>query len=140
MGYSIFLCSSCTFAVFHFASAFNSDVSNWNTGAVTNMDSSKCNLSPSPWPRPQNSHTSVGNSFFLVAPSLAVFHGATVFNSDVSKWNMGAVKIMTSSKCTLFPSLWHTPTTTRVLSDHKSHTSVIVFCFWNRAFICCGGG
>jgi len=40
-------------AVFGGASAFNQDVSKWNTGAVTNMDSSKCilSLSPSLWPR-----------------------------------------------------------------------------------------
>ena len=40
-------------AVFRGASAFNSDVSNWNTGAVTTMYASKCtrSLSPSLWPR-----------------------------------------------------------------------------------------
>jgi surface protein len=39
-------------AVFELASAFNSDVSTWNTGAVTTMSGSKCNtLSPSLWPR-----------------------------------------------------------------------------------------
>ena len=32
-------------AVFYEASEFNSDVSNWNTGAVTSMDRSKCTLS-----------------------------------------------------------------------------------------------
>ena len=32
-------------AVFIRASEFNSDVSNWNTGAVTNMFGSKCTLS-----------------------------------------------------------------------------------------------
>ena len=37
--------------VFNSASAFNQDVSNWNTGAVTTMRSSKCTLSPSLWPR-----------------------------------------------------------------------------------------
>ena len=31
-------------AVFRSASAFNQDVSNWNTGAVTQMDYSKCTL------------------------------------------------------------------------------------------------
>jgi len=35
-----------------------------------------------------------------------VFYFATVFNSDVSKWNTGTVKYMISSKCTLSPSLW----------------------------------
>jgi surface protein len=34
-------------AVFEGASAFNQDVSTWNTGAVTNMRYSKCTLSPS---------------------------------------------------------------------------------------------
>ena len=29
-----------------------------------------------------------------------------MFNSDVSKWNTGAVTTMSYSKCTLFPSLW----------------------------------
>ena len=33
-------------AVFLGASAFNADVSEWNTGAVTTMQSSKCTLSP----------------------------------------------------------------------------------------------
>ena len=38
-------------AVFFSASAFNQDVSKWNTGAVTDMYHSKCTLSPSLWPR-----------------------------------------------------------------------------------------
>jgi surface protein len=38
-------------AVFQYASAFNQDVSTWNTGAVTTMVSSKCTLSPSLLPR-----------------------------------------------------------------------------------------
>jgi len=32
-------------AVFYGASAFNQDVSTWNTGAVTDMQQSKCTLS-----------------------------------------------------------------------------------------------
>ena len=49
----------------------------------------------------------VGWSFlFFVAPSLAVFSQASVFNQDVSKWNTGAVANMFASKCTLSPSLW----------------------------------
>ena len=32
-------------AVFYRARAFNQDVSNWNTGAVTSMERSKCTLS-----------------------------------------------------------------------------------------------
>ena len=35
------------FAVFSAAYAFNQDVSTWNTGAVTTMESSKCTLSSS---------------------------------------------------------------------------------------------
>ena len=34
-------------AVFALASAFNQDVSKWNTGAVQDMTLSKCTLSPS---------------------------------------------------------------------------------------------
>ena len=37
--------------VFGYASAFNQDVSKWNTGAVWTMNFSKCTLSPSLWPR-----------------------------------------------------------------------------------------
>ena len=54
MGWSFFSLwhpVTSTLLVFAFASAFNSDVSNWNTGAVTNTYSSKCTLSPSRWPR-----------------------------------------------------------------------------------------
>ena len=38
-------------AVFREAAAFNQDVSKWNTGAVTTMELSKCNLSNSLSPR-----------------------------------------------------------------------------------------
>ena len=51
----------------------------------------------------------VGCSFF-VSTSLAVFDRAYVFNSDVSKWNTGAVTTMYQSKCTLSPSPWPRPT------------------------------
>jgi surface protein len=74
----------------------------------------------------------MGSSFFLVASSFAVFGSATAFNSDLSKWDMGAVTTMTLSKCTLSPSLWpRLPlfcffiTTTQVSSGHFSH--VVVF-------------
>ena len=43
---------------------------------------------------------------FCLAPSLAVFQTATAFNSDLSKWNTGAVANMDKSKCTLSPSVW----------------------------------
>ena len=44
---------------------------------------------------------------FFVAPFslLAVFHSASVFNQDVSKWITGAVTNMAYSKCTLSLSL-----------------------------------
>ena len=49
-----------------------------------------------------------GGLFFIicVAQPLEVFQSISVFNSDVSKWNTGAVKTMENSKCTLSPSLW----------------------------------
>ena len=37
--------------VFYNFGGFNADLSKWNTGAVTTMQSSKCTLSPSLWPR-----------------------------------------------------------------------------------------
>jgi len=47
-----FLCCFFLLAVFREASAFNQDVSKWNTGAVTIMRQSKCTLSlPLCWPR-----------------------------------------------------------------------------------------
>ena len=37
--------------VFYNFGGFNADLSKWNTSTVTNMDASKCTLSPSLWPR-----------------------------------------------------------------------------------------
>jgi surface protein len=37
--------------LFRSKSSFNADLSKWSTGAVTNMNSSKCTLYPSLWPR-----------------------------------------------------------------------------------------
>ena len=44
-----------------------------------------------------------GLSFLCFAPFslLAVFNEASAFNSDVSKWNMGAATNIGDSKCTL---------------------------------------
>ena len=39
-----FFLSFTSLAVFYFASAFNSDISKWNTGVVSTMVDSKCNL------------------------------------------------------------------------------------------------
>jgi surface protein len=94
-------------AVFKYASGFNQDVSKWNTGAVTDMHSSKWTLSPSLCYIYYNTTTRVSCSHtFCFAPSLAVFFGASSFNQDVSKWNTGAVTDMHSSKWTLSPSLY----------------------------------
>jgi len=137
VGWSFFFVAASLIAVFSQASAFNQDVSNWNTGAVTTMLDSKCTLSLSVATpsavvfveytltrvlSDHNSHTFccfvvlkrylfcclwwVGHVFFFVAPSLAVFWSASVFNKDVSKWNTGAVTYMRGSKCILSPSLW----------------------------------
>jgi surface protein len=51
VGWSFFSFVPPSLAVFEDASAFNQDVSKWNTVAVTNMEDSKCDLSHSPWPR-----------------------------------------------------------------------------------------
>ena len=81
---------------------------------------------------------------FFVAPSFAVFRGASAFNQDVSKWNTGAVTTMEESKCTCILSslslsvatapsvVWcgveYIYTTTRGSSGHKSHTYCFFFC------------
>ena len=53
VGLSFFCCTLLSFAVFYLAKVFNQDVSKWNTGAVTNMEYSKCTLflSLMLWPR-----------------------------------------------------------------------------------------
>ena len=48
---SFFVAPFSLLAVFRYAKAFNQDVSNWNTGAVTLMNNSKCTFSLSLWPR-----------------------------------------------------------------------------------------
>ena len=45
VGWSFLFFVAPSLAVFSEASAFNSDLSNWNTGAVTSMQLSKCTLS-----------------------------------------------------------------------------------------------
>ena len=45
LGFLFFVAPSL--AVFYLASAFNQNVSKWNTSAVTSMEYSKCTLSPS---------------------------------------------------------------------------------------------
>ena len=41
----LFECCDALLAAFQYASAFNSDLSKWQTGKVTNMEESKCTLS-----------------------------------------------------------------------------------------------
>jgi len=81
-------------------------------------------------------------SLFVVSssPFIAVFHTASVFNQDVSKWNTGAVTIMSSSKCTLFPSLrWpRIPLFVFLNREHTSHTfCYFVFVLLKRYLFCC---
>ena len=45
VAWSFFFFVAPSLAVFYQASAFNQDVSKWNTGAVTTMSQSKCSLS-----------------------------------------------------------------------------------------------
>ena len=47
----LFIFVGASLAVFSSARVFNQDVSKWDTGAVTIMEFSKCNVSPSLWPR-----------------------------------------------------------------------------------------
>ena len=47
----VFVAPFSLLAVFRSAYKFDQDVSNWNTGAVTTMEYSKCTPSPSLWPR-----------------------------------------------------------------------------------------
>ena len=88
---------------------------------------------------------------FSVAPSsLAVFAGASAFNSDVSKWNTGAVTTMYASKCTLSPSLWpRLPLlcilNIRQLECHRitllTRFVILNFCVFETVlfFVVCGG-
>jgi surface protein len=68
------------------------------------------------------------------------------FNADLSKWDVSRVTTMYESKCTLSPSMWpRLPllcsceyTTTRVSSDHNSHTfCYFVFVLLKRYLCCC---
>ena len=92
----------------------------------------------------------VGWSFFsLLHPLLAVFHTASAFNQDVSKWNTGAVTRMDWSKCTLSPSLWpRLPSlcllNLRQLAFHRITLLtrfVVCFCVFETVpfFVVCGG-
>ena len=84
--------------------------------------------------------------FFFVAPSLAVFYYASAFNSDVSKWNTGAVTNMAYSKCTLSPSLWPRLSLWCILNTRQpeclritllTRFVTLVFVFLTRYLFCC---
>ena len=83
-----------TFPVFNSASAFNSDLSAWNVAAVSEMSYSTC-----------NNYFKIflfnANLFlfllFLIQFTMLVFNSATVFNSDLSKWNVDVVSGMSYS-------------------------------------------
>ena len=62
-------------AVFNHASAFNSDVSSWNTGAVTTMERSKCALSLS---------LSVGHGTFRCGVVLNIYDNSRFVGSQIS--------------------------------------------------------
>ena len=125
MGSSFLLCCALR-AVFAYANAFNQDMSNWNTGAVTSMYRSKCTLPLCVCTMPSvfcvfnmktqvlSDHKILMYCFFVVfgmvlfvvvvvvvAVACAVFMYSYAFNQDVSKWNTGAVTTMNGSKCTL---------------------------------------
>ena len=88
---------------------------------------------------------------FFVAPFslLAVFRGASVFNQDVSNWNTSAVIDMSSSKCTLSPSLWPRLPLLCILNIRQlechlttilTRSVILLLCYWNGTFfVVCGG-
>jgi len=58
----------------------------------------------------------------------AVFHGAHVFNSDVSKWSTGAVTTMQQSKCCDF--LCYILTFTNCQFSHLTVFYVVLECYF----------
>ena len=102
-------------AVFAFAPNFNSDISKWDTSAVTSMTSSKYSTKTIYFLFFKcfsiffsnniyfisfiSSVYSLSLSFYLFYGILAVFWLATSFNRDLSKWNTGVVTNMKRSEC-----------------------------------------
>jgi len=98
------------------ASAFNADISAWNTASITNMNSMFANASTfNNGGMPLNWNTAAVidmNSMFFNASAFnadistwdtaavidmgSMFNGATVFNQDISAWNTAAVNYMDS--------------------------------------------
>ena len=104
-----------TWTVFYGASVFNSNVSDWNTGAVTNMHGSKsfiacccfsCVVATLSflllWLMPfltlRNHSPWTPHFCFPCSLVCVVFRAPSAFNSDISKWNTGAVTTIALSK------------------------------------------
>ena len=82
-------------SMFYNATAFDSDISNWDVGNVTNMSKLfgrcfKFDSDISGW--------DVGN----VTSMTSMFEMASVFNSDISNWNVGKVTDMAYMLCCTF--------------------------------------
>ena len=119
----LFKCCDALLAAFYKAYAFNSDLSKWETGKVTDMAASKCIqlctctlLGVVLFSKQEKAtHTSfvflgtccvfclwgVAVLFECCDALLAAFRNAVAFNSDLSKWQTGKVTTMYRSKCTL---------------------------------------
>ena len=116
-GFPFFLCSGSTStaltytpAAFRYASAFNANISKWDTARVTTMDSSTSNfhlfvfLFNCLFHELVVSLTILG-FFFSCSGSTATaltytptaFEYAFAFNADISKWDTGQVTTMISS-------------------------------------------
>ena len=75
--------------MFHGAASFNSDISNWNVSNVTNM-SFMFGYTPS-------FNSDISNwDVSKVTDMSYMFHGATIFNSDIGAWNVSQVTDMRS--------------------------------------------
>jgi surface protein len=119
-------------AVFDSASAFNQDVSNWNTGAVTDMrymfeSASVFNQDVSKW------------NTGAVTTIDGMFRGASAFNQDVSKWNTGAVTTMEEmfSNAENFNqdvSKWNTGAVTTMYRSKCTLSLLSISVLWPRRF------
>ena len=89
------------------AKAFNADISNWNTAAVTNMGQSTstppscfcCCLFHLNSTHSRYFFLTISRFSLYVHPPTA-FYSASKFNADVSKWNTAAVTTMDYSTST----------------------------------------
>ena len=95
--------------MFFKATAFNNDISNWDTSSVVTMSRSTYHSGVSRFFSPRLFHLVTNFVFCFSVFSLCsgavgiVFHQAEVFNNDISKWNTEAVTSMAEGSCnTLF--------------------------------------